>query len=183
MDLHSTMFLLIRHLHASAYKCFQNLHSTMFLLIHGCNQPYKLLIRIYIPLCFYLYDMTAWAASAAQWHLHSTMFLLIHIYNRIWEVTENNLHSTMFLLIPVHFSPLIHAVSRLPNCRSLYFLPHPPLFSCLFFYFPVYYSRNMRFVDFPQFRHYLRSTITGSYLFYHLGCPRILLVSTFHFGT
>ena len=39
----------------------------------------------------------------------------------------------MFLLIPVHFPPLIHTVSRLPNCRPLYFLPHPPLFFLLIF--------------------------------------------------
>ena len=46
---------------------------------------------------------------------------------------KTNLHSTMFLLIPVHFPPLIHTVSRLPNCRPLYFLPHPPLFFLLIF--------------------------------------------------
>ena len=159
---------------------------------------------IYIPLCFYLYPCPADISCiwyTFTFHYVSTYTTSITVDNTLitgftfhyvstyttWRSTTSlplfNLHSTMFLLILVHFPPLIHTVSRPPNCRPLYFLPHPPLFSCLFFYFPVYYSRNMRFVDFPQFRHYLRSTITGSYLFYHLGCPRILLVSTFHFGT
>ena len=66
-------------------------------------------------------------------HLHSTMFLLIRHIRIQDKFLLLYLHSTMFLLILVHFPPLIHTVSRPPNCRPLYFLPHPPLFFLLIF--------------------------------------------------
>ena len=37
------------------------------------------IIRIYIPLCFYLYNQRVPGEPSDRGHLHSTMFLLIHI--------------------------------------------------------------------------------------------------------
>ena len=186
MNLHSTMFLLIRinvaplewvrgkftfH-YVSTYTAMKldnmieqkHLHSTMFLLIpiarkmipgqsrftfhyvstytwrnslgrkpvyiftfhyvstytRPQNTSCAMGIRIYIPLCFYLYPV--WIehdtgpgkftfhyvstythpdirSNTFSRHLHSTMFLLIHSEAYEYCVENVNLHSTMFLLI------------------------------------------------------------------------------------
>ena len=154
-NLHSTMFLLIRSTDLMEKNRIQNLHSTMFLLIH--HQPVQgawmhihlhstmfLLIR-YVPgkepsagIQFTFHYVSTYTMSGVPniKMLKEFTFHYVSTYTRsgihiLLECT--NLHSTMFLLILVHFPPLIHTVSRPPNCRPLYFLPHPPLFFLLIF--------------------------------------------------
>ena len=57
INLHSTMFLLIRSSQHKFHHDQIDLHSTMFLLIRSksCYLPDR--NWIYIPLCFYLYPM------------------------------------------------------------------------------------------------------------------------------
>ena len=102
MNLHSTMFLLILYTDILVKPGDTDLHSTMFLLIRvsGLISKFSLspftfhyvstytgrqvtdpvwIIRIYIPLCFYLYNQRVPGEPSDRGHLHSTMFLLIHI--------------------------------------------------------------------------------------------------------
>ena len=53
-----------------------DLHSTMFLLIRFTRYTRRLISSIYIPLCFYLYERI-WTECRTGSNLHSTMFLLI----------------------------------------------------------------------------------------------------------
>ena len=55
-DLHSTMFLLIPRIFCRVQISFTYLHSTMFLLIPKLCGEMAQMNKIYIPLCFYLYD-------------------------------------------------------------------------------------------------------------------------------
>ena len=55
-SLHSTMLLLIRTHHQFFCPVILTLHSTMLLLILIKKNVILLLKKLYIPLCFYLYD-------------------------------------------------------------------------------------------------------------------------------
>ena len=52
-NLHSTMFLLIRHPQTGTTVLLQHLHSTMFLLIRQRGGNHRQNNNIYIPQCFY----------------------------------------------------------------------------------------------------------------------------------
>ena len=136
------MFLLILSEIPYLQSPCQNLHSTMFLLILSrrlilpsviylftfhyvstytmVNLPDHVTAVIYIPLCFYLYQIDSTGSHYLS-YLHSTMFLLILRFPRVFAPDTRlftfhyvstytlrsgdrilvfpNLHSTMFLLI------------------------------------------------------------------------------------
>ena len=75
-----------------------DLHSTMFLLIRFTRYTRRLISSIYIPLCFYLY-LVIRGRCRIRSNLHSTMFLLILLWSSTPWAQRINLHSTMFLLI------------------------------------------------------------------------------------
>ena len=105
-DLHSTMLLLYRSPCRTGSILHFYLHSTMLLLYlnrNGCNDPFwseftfhyastlsysahssNLLIKIYIPLCFY-FITTKRAQASMDMHLHSTMLLLYPKGERRWR--------------------------------------------------------------------------------------------------
>ena len=121
MNLHSTMFLLIRFdwlyddsdpeftFHyvstytksgSTVWQLEGNLHSTMFLLIRNLFPRVFLSLNIYIPLCFYLYRNGLRSEYGFQ-VIYIPLCFYLYIKRRLHSWSSTNLHSTMFLLIPM----------------------------------------------------------------------------------
>ena len=92
----------------------------MFLLIRIFHVTTTNLMRIYIPLCFYLYNLrwsVLWTDMIFTFHYVSTYTQL----NSLMLSLVRNLHSTMFLLIrknPIYM--IIDIIIYIPLCFYLY---------------------------------------------------------------
>ena len=74
--LHSNMFLLFLYIAERLILCVQNLHSNMFLLFRLELLLKAGVIKIYIPICFYYFEIHILRIIFQQKNLHSNMFLL-----------------------------------------------------------------------------------------------------------
>ena len=98
--LHSTMLLLIHNSLSDIVLIIRHLHSTMLLLIRNRSRYINIRHHIYIPLCFYLYKISAGRPPPGPpftFHYASTYTDIASLYLDV----NRHLHSTMLLLIPI----------------------------------------------------------------------------------
>ena len=137
LDLHSTMFLLIRSRVGLVLLCDRDLHSTMFLLI-----------LVYFP---------AWYAAYS--YLHSTMFLLIQTgTSRSWRRSTFTFHNVsinsrylIFLIFPT-FSLLF--LSTLDSICVFPLYSHLKIIIYLLF-MPLSMSPVFYFIEHRQFYNFI----------------------------
>ena len=98
-NLHSTMFLLIPDGENFYSYWIPYLHSTMFLLIPSNAPAFRRDQHIYIPLCFYLYDICKQTPLPLLLIYIPLCFYLYHSSLQQSYMWLPYLHSTMFLLI------------------------------------------------------------------------------------
>ena len=159
LNLHSTMFLLIRFAFDVEVELEEHLHSTMFLLILGHVLSISHPFVIYIPLCFYLYNglirkrlisylftfhyVSTYTSSrtlprSAPDQIYIPLCFYLYRLRRIRQLRAGHLHSTMFLLI------LVKAAGGdprkriyIPLCFYLYPTPDGLLFRSQQIYIPL----------------------------------------------
>ena len=166
VNLHSTMLLLYQPARSSTLNHKYHLHSTMLLLYRSLSRRCpRLLLRIYIPLCFYfissgseesdlikkftfhyastLSGIAAAYATSYQHHLHSTMLLLY----RERAVLD---HRKFWIYIPLCFYFI--GLNNVFNSFGL------SIYIPLCFYFILFATR------FPDMQSHLHSTMLLLYL-------------------
>ena len=137
IDLHSTMYLLIRCCTSLCYNCLRNLHSTMYLLIPA---SFLLFASACARFTFHYVSINSTLCQPLQLaysYLHSTMYLLIPCKDGIVAVLpiftfhyvsiNSVLHSSLVsvtVLFTFHYVSINSSI--ISTCRS-----------CLYIYIPL----------------------------------------------